>query len=254
LKKSKINNLFIERSIIGALDFIKSSLFAEEYALKPGFLQRSSPRLKIFFTIFFLALALFSKSILLLAALYLFCLFLGALSKVGLAFFLKRSLTFVPVFAFFIALPAIFQIFSPGDVIFSFSFLGSAINITSQGLNSASIFFMRVLVSVSYTILLTLVTRHFQILKALRVMGVSRIFIMTLGICYRYIYLFVDIVLNTYSAVKSRSGRIFSQRKGQKIVASGIASLWQRSYQMQAEVYRAMLSRGFTGEPKAYDI
>jgi cobalt/nickel transport system permease protein len=68
--------------------------------------------------------------------------------------------------------------------------------------------------------------------------------------CYRYIYLFAEIIENTYLAIKSRVGISLHYKKGQGIVASNIANLWQRSIMMNQEVYNAMLSRGYTGEPK----
>ena len=40
-------------------------------------------------------------------------------------------------------------------------------------------------------------------------------------------------------------------KKGRYIVAWNIGSLWQRSYYLNHAVYTAMLSRGYTGEPKA---
>ncbi|MBI5872971.1 MAG: hypothetical protein HZB36_02370 [Candidatus Omnitrophica bacterium] len=72
---------------------------------------------------------------------------------------------------------------------------------------------------------------------------------MTLGISYRYIYLFVEMIENTYLAIKSRVGTRVHYKKGQHIVAWNIACLWARSYQINDEVYRAMLSRGYRGEP-----
>jgi cobalt/nickel transport system permease protein len=54
---------------------------------------------------------------------------------------------------------------------------------------------------------------------------------------------------NIYLAIKSRVGTRLHYQKGQRIVAWNIASLWQRSYQLNEAVYNAMLSRGYTGEP-----
>jgi len=71
--------------------------------------------------------------------------------------------------------------------------------------------------------------------------------------CYRYIYLFVEIVENIYLAIKSRVGGRVYYNRGQRIVALKIASLWQRSYQLNEEVYNAMLSRGYGGEPYVLD-
>ena len=250
----KKNNNFIERSLTSALAFVKDSVFAEEYALKRGFLQALDTRVKIAGMFIFLCAALFSKDLAFLAVLYLVCLLIAALSSVDLLFFIRRTWIFIPLFTLFIALPALFETFSPGEPVFIFGAFGLKFAITRQGLMAASVFFMRVLSSVSFTILLSLTTRHTQLLKALRFLGVPRVFVMTLGMSYRYIYLFIEILQNTFMALKSRIGRPVSVKKGQGVVAWNIASLWQRSYQLQKDVYGAMVSRGYNGEPHTYDI
>jgi energy-coupling factor transporter transmembrane protein EcfT len=75
-------------------------------------------------------------------------------------------------------------------------------------------------------------------------------FVLTLGMCYRYIFLFLETIENTYMAIKSRVGGSLHYKKGQHLVSSSIAGLWQRSYQLNKEVYSAMLSRGYRGEPR----
>jgi len=87
----------------------------------------------------------------------------------------------------------------------------------------------------------------------MRVFRIPQVFVMTLGMCYRYVYLFIEIIQNTYLAIKSRVEFVSSLKSGQGIVAWNIASLWQRSYAMHNEVYSAMLSRGYGGEPKVMD-
>ena len=114
-------------------------------------------------------------------------------------------------------------------------------------------FVMRVLTCVSYAVLLSITTKHFELLKVLRFFKIPQIFVMTLGICYRYIYLFVEIIEQTYLAIKSRVGRIVNYKCGQSIVAWNVASLWNRSLKLNEEVYQAMLSRGFRGEAVAWN-
>ncbi len=225
----KKSNNFIERSLTGVLVFVKDSVFAEEFALKKGFLQVLDARIKIFCVVIFLCMALFSKDPAFLAALYLVCLLIAALSKVDLLFFIRRTWIFIPLFTFLIALPALFEVFSPGEPVLTLWFFSLKLVVTRQGLMAASIFVMRVLASVSFTILLSLTTRHTQLLKALRVLGVPRVFVMTLGMSYRYIYLFIEILQNTFMALKSRVGKPVSVKKGQGVVAWNIAGLWQRS-------------------------
>jgi cobalt/nickel transport system permease protein len=98
-------------------------------------------------------------------------------------------------------------------------------------------------------VLLSITTKHFELLKVLRIFKVPQVFVMTVGMCYRYIYLFVEIIENTYLAIKSRAGTKIHYKKGQHVVAWNIAFLWQRSYQLNEDVYKAMLSRGYHGEP-----
>jgi cobalt/nickel transport system permease protein len=243
------HNSFIERSITGALSFLKESIFAEEYASKPGFLQSLDPRIKVI-TIFLLIIAtVLTKSIAVSCVLYALCLILAYFSQVKISFFLKRTWIFIPLFTLFIAIPALFNIFSPGEALFSLNLIGYKLSITRQGILGATLFVIRVTTSVSFAVLLSLTTRHFDLLKVLRIFGIPQIFVMTLGMCYRYIYLFLEVAENTYLAVKSRVGTRVHYKRGQHMVAWNMASLWLRSYHLNEAVYQAMLSRGYTGEP-----
>ncbi len=234
---------------MGALSFLKESIFADEYASRPGFLQSLDPRIKGLTFLLFILQILFTKNILVLLCLYALCLILTPASRISLGFFLKRTWVFVPLFSLFIAVPAIFSIFTPGEPLAIFKIAGVSLVITRQGLSGAALFLARVVTSVSFAVLLSITTRHFALLKVLRVFKIPQVFVMTFGMCYRYIYLFVEIIENTYTAVKSRCGAGIHYRRGQRIVAWNIAGLWQRSYRLSENVYQAMLSRGYSGEP-----
>jgi cobalt/nickel transport system permease protein len=80
---------------------------------------------------------------------------------------------------------------------------------------------------------------------------VPQVFVMVLGMCYRYIYLFVEILENTHRAIQSRIGSRMHFSKGQRLVTWNIANLWTRSHQLNEQVYNAMVSRGFRGEAVA---
>ena len=243
------HNSFIERSITGALSFLKESIFAEEYASKTGFLQSLDPRIKVI-NIFLLIIAtILTRSIAVSCVLYALCLILAYFSQVKISFFLKRTWIFIPLFSLLIAIPALFSIFSPGESLFSVNLIGYKLIITRQGLWGATLFVTRVTASVSFAVLLSLTTRHFDLLKVLRIFGIPQIFVMTLGMCYRYIYLFLEVAGNTYLAIKSRVGTTVHYKRGQRMVAWNMASLWLRSYHLNDAVYQAMLSRGYTGEP-----
>ena len=247
------NNNFIERSILETLSFFRESVFADEYAARDGFLQRRNARQKTIASLLLLTGVLFARNLYLLSAIYIFVLGLAVLSRINLWFFLKRTWIFIPLFSLFIALPALFSFFSPGEPVLILPIGQIKLVMTKPGLMAAGFFVARVVTSVSITVLLALTTRHNELLKGLRVLRVPQMFVMILGMCYRYIYLFAEVVENTYLAINSRVGGHVRQRAGRKIVAWSIASLWQRSYALNTQVYNAMLSRGYRGEPKVLE-
>lgn len=248
-------NNFIERSIVGALAFLKESVFADEYALRKGFLQSLDPRIKVITFLLLIILVMLIKAAAILLFLYAFCLALSGLSDIRLGFFLKRTWIFIPLFSLFIAVPALFSVFTPGETLVTWNITGLKFIVTRQGASGATLFVMRVVTSVSFAVLLSITTRHFELLKVLRIFKIPHVFVMTLGMCYRYVFLFVEIVENTYLAIKSRVGTKVHYKAGQHIVGWNIACLWARSFQLNEDVYQAMLSRGYKGEPAVlYDL
>jgi len=233
---------------MGVLYFLKESVFSDEYALKKGFLQSINPRVKTALFLFLIIGILFVKYIFILFYIYISCLTLAFLSKINMWFFLKRTWVFIPLFAFFIAIPALFSIVTPGEALVIFKIAGFELTITHQGLSGVALFVMRVVTSVSFAVLLSITTRHFELLKTLRIFKIPQVFVMALGMCYRYIFLFVEVVEYAYLAIKSRVGVRMHYKKGQHIVTWNIAYLWTRSYQLNEDVYKAMLSRGYRGE------
>lgn len=251
--KPRRKSNFIERSLLGALSFLEESIFSDECASKKGFLQARDARFRMLIVLSCLLAVLFSRDVSFLIGIYALSLVLASVSSIRLGFFLKRTWVFVPLFALFIALPAVFDIFIPGEPLLTIRIFRIPLVITKEGIMSAAFFFVRVLASVSLCVLLILTTRHYVLLKVLRMFRIPQVFVMTLGMTYRYIYLFIGIIQNTYLAIKSRVGHISSVRKGQRVVAWNIAGLWQHSYLLHHQVYNAMLSRGYTGEPKVMD-
>jgi len=240
---------FIERSLKGVLLFFRDAVLSAEQASCRGFLQSLDPRFKAATFLLLCSAGIITKNIYALIFLYLLTLILVAISKINLGFFIKRTWVFIPLFSLFIAVPAAFSLVSPGEPLFTFKFIGLDLIITRQGLMGAVLFVSRVAVSVSLVVLLGLTTRHFALLRVLRIFKVPQIFVMVLGMSYRYIYLFMETVENTYLGIKSRTGGLIHYKKGQSLVAWNIATLWQRSFKLNADVYNAMLSRGYTGEP-----
>ena len=245
-----IKRNFIEQSLMSAVSFIKDATLCEEHASHKGFLQLVDPKIKTISFFVFLLTAVFLKSALLISLLYVFCLILAVMSRIPLPFFLLRTWVFIPLFSFCIAIPALFSFVTPGEPVWFFYLLGVKFIVTRPGLDGAILFVVRVATSVSLVVLLSLTTRHTQLLKVLRIFGVPQVFILTVSMSYRYLYLFAQMLENILTAIKSRVGVVSQHQKGQKVVAWNIANMWNRAEQMNEQVYLAMLSRGYTGEPR----
>ena len=227
---------FIEQSLMSAVSFIKDATLCEEHASHKGFLQSLDARIKTITFFVFLLTAVFLKSAFLISWLYAFCLILAVMSQIPLTFFLLRTWVFIPLFSFCIAIPALFNFVTPGDPIWFFYLFGIKFIITRPGLDGAILFVVRVATSVSLVVLLSLTTRHTQLLKVLRVFGVPQVFILTVSMSYRYLYLFAVMVENIFTAIKSRVGAVSAHHKGQRVVAWNIANMWNRAEQMNEQV------------------
>jgi cobalt/nickel transport system permease protein len=220
--------MFIERSIEGALSFFKDAIFSDEIARSEGMLQSLDVRLKVVVFLGVILAVCFTRSIWVIAGFYVACLILAGLSGVNIFYFLKRTWVFIPIFTLFMAIPAIFM----------------------QSLYSAVIFVLRVITCVSFAALLSVTTRHRDLLKGLAFFKVPGIFIQVLDMTYRYIFLFISVFEDMHLSLKSRLIKNMDSRNARYWIASRISYLFKRSMKMSEDVYLAMLARGYTGEFK----
>lgn len=251
----------IEKSLTGISRLLKNSVFSEELARREGLLQRCDPRLKTVSLLGCLIAASFIREIPVLAALYAFTIVLAAASNISIRFFVKRVWLFIPLFAGVIALPSIFNVVKPGEpllTIWDFGreihlgpwSLGESLAVTRQGVLGAVTLVMRVAVSVSLAVLLTLTTRWSDLLKALRALMVPKVFVLILSMTYRYIFLLLGTSADMFTARQSRLVGQAGPREDRRFIAAGMGTLIGKSKTLSDEVYDAMISRGFTGEPK----
>ncbi len=124
----------------------------------------------------------------------------------------------------------------------------AAITVTRQGVWGGIVFVSRVAASVSFAVLFTLTTRWGDVFSGLRSLFVPRVFIVTLSMTYRYLFVFLRLVQDMYRARKSRTIRPLSGSEERNWTASRIGVTFRKSLDMSEDIYRAMLSRGFRGE------
>ena len=106
----------------------------------------------------------------------------------------------------------------------------------------------RVGVSVTLAVLLTLTTRWNNLLRALRTFFVPKIFIVTLEMTYRYIFVLITLLEDMFLARKARDSGHSSGAEQRRFVGSSIATLFGKSLKMSEDVYTSMIARGYTGE------
>jgi len=238
---------FVDRTLYGIVSLIEDTVFSDEYARRAGLFQSLEPRVKVT-TVFALVVAVsllrHPEHIL---ALYALTLALALSSRIPFGFFIKRVWIFVPLFSAAMALPAIFIV--PGSVLLHIAKVGGYdLNVTVQGLESAVMFVLRVAASVSFVVLLPLTTQWPRLFGALRGIGVPSIFVLILGMAYRYVFYILDFVRESHLARRSRVIQPSGAGDGRRWAAGRIGHTLSRTLRIGDDVYGAMASRGFTGE------
>ena len=250
---------FLDKTLLAVANVAERSLFSEVYANRRGFLQMLDVRIKLLTFLYLLVVISFLHLPRTLWFLYGLSLVLAAVSRVSLVFFLKRVWLFVPLFSAAIVLPALLNIVTPGDPVWVLVKLGrvyswgpytvpAEIAVTRQGLWGGIVFVSRVAASVSFAVLFTLTTRWSEVFSGLRSLFVPRVFVVTLGMTYRYLFVFLRLIQDMYRGRKSRTIRPLPSAAERNWIASRIGVTFKKSVDMSEDIYKAMLSRGFYGE------
>ena len=101
--------------------------------------------------------------------------------------------------------------------------------------------------------LLILTTPWTQVLKALRVLRVPALFVVILGMTYRYIFLMLQTARDMFESRQSRAVGRLPGPDQRRIAAASVGVLLSKSLQLSGDVYLAMQSRGFRGETHTLD-
>ncbi len=255
---------FVGKTLLDTTRAIEQSVFQLDLSSEDGFLQGLDPRAKVICFLLLLLLTAFSKGLWMMFSTYLLTVALAMASRIPLGFFIKRVWLFIPLFTGLIALPALFNIVTPGDSIWTLVVFNSPISfgpfefpaylaITQQGLTTAAMLILRVAVSVSLAILLVLTTRWMDLLRALSILKVPQVVILVTAMTYRYIHLFLRNLENMLLARKSRQFAPSAMKDQHGWISSRLGALVAKSYHLSTEVHLAMVSRGWSGTPKGLE-
>jgi cobalt/nickel transport system permease protein len=247
---------FVEKTLSGASNVMRSAMFGEDIAQQRGLLQRIDPRVKIVTLLGLLIVTAFIRNIPMLVTMYIATVLLAIVSALPVGFFIKRVWLFIPIFTGIIVIPAMFSFITPGNIVLPlWHWNGHEVGITSQGLTGAGLLVMRVATSVSLVVLLTLTTPWTKLLAGLRALYVPRIFILITGMAYRYIFLLLNSVTDMYTARKARSvgNDQGDYKEGRRFVTAIAGAIFGKAHTLSEEVHMAMVSRGYRGEPRTLE-
>ncbi len=240
---------FVENTIEGLHGAVARALYADAAAGKAGLLQQLDPRVKLAGLLALILATALSARLWVIVALLSLSVVMALLSWLSLASLMApvwiSALTFTGV----IAIPALFL--TPGLVVYRFPNLPLAI--TAQGLTTACFLILRAETSATLALLLVFTTPWTHVLKALRVFHVPVVFVVALGMTFRYILLLLETAHEMFESRKSRTVGKLSRAGYRHLAASSAAVLLGKSFQLSGEVFLAMQARGFRGEVYVLD-
>ncbi|MCU1453593.1 MAG: cobalt transporter, inner rane subunit CbiQ [Acidimicrobiales bacterium] len=242
---------YVTRTIDAAAGVVRAALFAEDAAAQPGLLQRLDARVKLVTLLGLLVAVSLVQQIPVLVVAYAATLVLAVLSKLPLGAFVRRVWLAIPLFTGIVVLPATLNLITKGHVVVPLgSWFGHRVGMTAPGLTGAARIVLRVATSVSVAVLLTTTTRWTRLLAALRALLVPRMFVLVLGVAYRYLFHLLGSVTDMYEARRARTVGAEDGRSGRAFVAASAGALFGKSHQLAEEVHQAMVARGYVGDAR----
>jgi cobalt/nickel transport system permease protein len=232
----------LEHTIGEITGTLERAFFAEEISTRKGLFQSLDARVKVISILALLISVSLSRSLLVIGLIYLLVFIFAWASAIPASVLVKRVWLALPFFTGMIILPALF--ITPGPALLH---LPLGLVITRTGVTTVLFLLLRVSTSVSLTLLLILTTPWSIVLSALSVLRVPDVFILILGMTYRYIYLLLHIANDMFLSRKSRVVGHMNTADNQKMLAAVSGTLLSKSLSMSSEVYLAMQSRGFRG-------
>lgn len=246
---------FVEKTLTGSAGLLRQAMASEDTAAARGLLQRLDPRLKLVAALLLLVAVGLVHHVPVLVAAYAGTLLLAVASSLPVGAFIQRVWLFVPVFTGIVVLPATLSVVNAGTVVVPlWQWHGHAQGLTSQGLTSAALVVCRVAVSVSLVVLLTLTTAWVRLLAALRAVGVPRMFVLVIGMAYRYVFLLLGAVTDMYEARRARTvGSARHDAGARAFLGASAGALVAKAQYLSEEVHLAMVARGYRGDARTVE-
>lgn len=258
-RKGTLRMSFIDHTVKTSAGVVKASILQYEIArIAKGFQKFSSQGILILFVIYIVCISIsVSLTGQLLFTGLIFMLLITTTVPLKAVYFKAIVLAFF--FGFMVMLPACLNVFSPGKILipiirfeserqFWIYHVPAEIGVTREGSIIVCRMFMKVFNSLSLTFLVIYSISFDRLVKSLRLLKVPSLFILIITMTYKFIYSMALTIEEMYLAMRSRWIGNYNGDKTRHIIAGRIGFLFKKSFQRYEDVYRAMISRGYTGE------
>ncbi len=236
-KRSK--GSWLEKSLLKMRATVAKTIASEEVARAPGLLQSIDPMAK---TIGFLcAIVATGLAQSLWTPIFFLCgvLVAARFSSVDLRAFSLRVAGSVAFFGLAVALPVTLESVTTGPT--AFELLGISFSVT--GIHSASLILFRLASGISLAMLWNLTTRWNLLLQSLWSLGVSRMFLATAALTYRYLFVVMETLAEMTEARTSRQVGACDKLQARTYAGNGTAILFAKSLAFTEEIHMAMVAR-----------
>ena len=240
---------FVENTVQGLFLALERAVYAEDLAGTSGLLQQLDPRVKLAGVLALILAATLAANLRVIAVLLVAAVSLAAFSRVSIRSAMLPVWISAFTFTAAIAAPALFL--TPGVSILRLPNVN--LDITAQGLRTATYLILRVETSSTLAMLLVFTTPWTHVLKALRVFRVPVVFVVVLGMTFRYILLLLETAREMFESRKSRTVGKLNGGDYRRLAISSGGVLLGKTFQLSGDVFLAMQSRGFRGEVYVLD-
>lgn len=257
--KGRIQYAYLDRGIAGISSMIQTCFFNHTDLSRTGWMQKTDARIKVALLAFLIVIISIKSLVMPELLISAFLMILVVLSRLNVVRFYSHVLKYTFLFGLVVTFPALFNIITPGDILFPVIDLESSrqwwvyqipqqIGITSQGMQAVSMLNLRIWNSMTIASLIIQTTPFGDMMKALRVFRIPDTLLLIVTLSHKYIFVLAKTIDDMFLARKSRLAGSVSDSEARAWIAGRIGYLFRKSRMKYEEIFRAMEARGFSDE------
>jgi cobalt ECF transporter T component CbiQ len=255
----------VEKSAGHAASLLRAAFFQGRTSASGGFLQAIDARVKLLLLMIMVVVVTIKRTILPEIEIAAFLFGLALLSRLSVVNHYRKIILLTVIFGPMLALPTVFNIFTPGEIVLPvWKFEGgfslgpiavpATVGVTAEGLQRVAMLSLRVMNSVTTTFLVLATTPFMELIRALKMLKVPDVFLLTITLAFKYILIFTTTVFDMHLAKMSRMIRPERAADSRAWTSGRIAFLFRKSQQRCDDVVRAMKARGMTSTMKLHPL